>query len=62
MKVYEFEGFLNPARVRIALEEKNQTDQLELVQINVPGGEYQTPAFLDKTRPAPCRCSNSKTA
>jgi glutathione S-transferase len=48
MKVYEFEGFPNPARVRIALAEKNQTDQVEFVQIDVPGGEHQTPAFLSK--------------
>jgi len=48
MKVYEFEGFPNPARVRIALAEKNQTDQVEFVQIDVPGGEHQTPAFLAK--------------
>lgn len=48
MKIYEFEGFPNPARVRIALAEKNQTDQVEFVQIDVPGGEHQTPAFLAK--------------
>lgn len=48
MKVYEFEGFPNPARVRIALAEKNQTDQVEFVQIDVPGGEHQTPAFFAK--------------
>lgn len=48
MKVYEFEGFPNPARVRIALAEKNQTDQVEFVQIDVPGGEHQKPEFLEK--------------
>lgn len=48
MKVYEFEGFPNPARIRIALAEKNLTDQVEFVQIDVPGGEHQTAAFLEK--------------
>ena len=48
MKVYEFEGFPNPARIRIALAEKNLTDQVEFVQIDVPGGEHQAAAFLEK--------------
>ncbi|MGZ0246229.1 MAG: glutathione S-transferase family protein [Alphaproteobacteria bacterium] len=48
MKVYEFEGFPNPARIRIALAEKNLADQVEFVQIDVPGGEHQTAAFLEK--------------
>lgn len=47
MKVYEFEGFPNPARIRIALAEKNLADQVEFVQIDVPGGEHQTAAFLE---------------
>ena len=48
MKVYEFEGFPNPVRVRIALAETNQTDRVQFVQIDVPGGEHQSPAFLEK--------------
>lgn len=48
MKVYEFKGFPNPARIRIALAEKNLTDQVEFVQIDVPGGEHQKAAFLEK--------------
>lgn len=48
MKIYEFEGFPNPARIRIALAEKNQTGQVEFVQIDVPGGEHQSAAFLEK--------------
>lgn len=48
MKVYEFEGFPNPARIRIALAEKNLTDRVEFVQVDVPAGEHQTAAFLEK--------------
>lgn len=48
MKVYEFKGFPNPARVRIALAEKGLLDQVEFVQVNVPGGEHRQPAFLAK--------------
>lgn len=48
MKIYEYEGFPNPARVRIALAEKNQTDQVEFVQVDVPGGAHQKPEFLKK--------------
>ena len=36
MKVYEFEGLPNPARVRVALAEKNLTDQVEFAQIEIP--------------------------
>ncbi len=45
MKVYEFNGFPNPARVRIALAEKNLTDQVEFVSVNVPEGEHRQPAY-----------------
>ncbi len=48
MKVYEFEGFPNPARVRIALNEKGLTDQVEFVSVNVPNGEHKSPEFLAK--------------
>ncbi len=46
MKVYEFKGFPNPARVRIALAEKGLFDQVEFVQIDVPGGAHKQPEFL----------------
>ena len=46
MKVYEFNGFPNPARVRIALGEKEMLDQVEFVSINVPEGEHREPAYL----------------
>ena len=48
MKVYEFEGFPNPARIRIALAEKNATAQVTFVSIDVPGGEHRTPGYLAK--------------
>lgn len=45
MKVYEFKGFPNPARVRIALAEKGLFDQVEFVQVDLPGGEHKKTAF-----------------
>ncbi len=48
MKIYDFEGFPNPARVRIALAEKGVADQVEFVSIDVPNAEHLDPAFLAK--------------
>ncbi len=48
MKVYEYNGFPNPARIRIALAEKGLTDQVEFVSVDVPGGEHKQPAYLAK--------------
>ena len=48
MKVYEFEGFPNPARVRIALAEKGLSDKVEFVSVDVPKGEHKKPEFLAK--------------
>lgn len=48
MKVYEFEGFPNPARIRIALAEKGLTDQVEFISVNVPEGEHQKEAYRAK--------------
>jgi len=48
MKIYEFKGFPNPARVRIALAEKGLLDAAEFVQIDVPGGAHKNPEFLKK--------------
>jgi glutathione S-transferase len=48
MKVYEYKGFPNPARVRIALAEKGMLGQAEFIQVDVPGGEHREPAFLAK--------------
>lgn len=48
MKIYEFKGFPNPARVRVALAEKGLIDRVEFVQIDVPGGEHLSADFLSK--------------
>ena len=48
MKIYEFEGFPNPARVRMALAEKGLTDKAEFISVNVPEGEHRTAEFLAK--------------
>lgn len=48
MKIYEYEGFPNPARVRIALAEKGLADKVEFVSVDVPGGEHKKPAYLAK--------------
>jgi glutathione S-transferase len=48
MKVYEFNGFPNPARIRIALAEKGLTDQVEFISVDVPSGEHRKPEFLAK--------------
>lgn len=48
MKIYEFAGFPNPARIRIALAEKNLTDQVEFVSVNVPEGEHLSETYRAK--------------
>lgn len=48
MKIYDFEGFPNPARIRIALAEKGLTDQIEFVTVDVPGGAHRSAEFLAK--------------
>jgi glutathione S-transferase len=48
MKIYDFKGFPNPARVRIALAEKNLTSRVQFVHVDVPGGEHKRPDFLAK--------------
>lgn len=46
MKVYEFKGFPNPARVRLALAEKGLIDDVEFIHVDVPNGESRSPEFL----------------
>jgi glutathione S-transferase len=46
LTVYEFRGFPNPARVRIALAEKGLIDKVAFASVDVPGGEHRRPAFL----------------
>ncbi len=48
MKIYDVADFPNPARVRIALAEKNATDQVTFVPVDVMGGEHRTEAFRAK--------------
>ena len=48
MKVYEATGFINPARVRIALAEKNAIDEVEFVEVDLMNGEHRTSEFKAK--------------
>ena len=48
MRIYDFKGFPNPTRVRIALAEKDLTDRVEFVSVDVPAGEHKRPEFLAK--------------
>lgn len=48
MKVYDVENFPNPLRVRIALAEKNATEYVEFVPVDLLNGEHRTDAFLEK--------------
>ncbi len=48
MKIYETQGFPNPARVRIALAEKGLTDQVAFEAVDVMGGAHREPDFLAK--------------
>lgn len=56
MKIYDIEGFPNPARVRIALAEKGATDKVEFVAVDVMGGEHRTDAFKAKNPDAVVPC------
>ncbi|WP_262693300.1 glutathione S-transferase family protein [Kordiimonas aquimaris] len=46
MKVYEYKGFPNPARVRLALAEKGLVDDVEFIHVDVPAGASRSPEFL----------------
>lgn len=48
MKIYDVEGFPNPARIRIALAEKGVSEQIEFCAVDVMGGEHRTEAFKAK--------------
>ncbi len=48
MKIYEATGFINPARIRIALEEKKATNQIEFIEVDVMNGEHRQPEFKAK--------------
>src|SRR5262245_51913266 len=53
MKIYDYRGFPNPARVRIALAEKGLTDKVEFITVDVPGAEHKQPACLGKNPSEP---------
>lgn len=48
MKIHDFKGFPNPARIRIALAEKGVSDKVEFIHIDVPAGAHQQEDFLSK--------------
>jgi len=48
MKIHDFAAFPNPARVRIALNEKNASDQVEFITIDVPNGGHLAADFVAK--------------
>ena len=47
MKIYDYEGFPNPRRVRIFLAEKG-VENIPFEQIDVPAGDHRKPDFLSK--------------
>jgi len=57
MRVYDVEGFPNPARVRMALAEKGATDQVEFVPVDVMGGEHRGDEFRAKNPDATVPCA-----
>ncbi|WP_424830273.1 glutathione S-transferase family protein [Ruegeria sp.] len=56
MKIYDVEGFPNPARIRIALAEKGASDKVEFIPVDVMGGEHRTPEFKAKNPDAVVPC------
>lgn len=48
MKIFDTEGFPNPARVRITLAEKGATDQVTCVPADVMAAEHRSPLFRAK--------------
>jgi glutathione S-transferase len=48
LKIYDYKGFPNPTRVRIALAEKGLSDKVEFISVDVPAGEHRLPAFVKK--------------
>ncbi len=48
MKIYEFNAFASPRRVRMFLAEKGIADRIDFEQVNVPEGEHREDGFLAK--------------
>ncbi len=57
MKIYDVEGFPNPARVRMALAEKGASEAVEFIPVDVLGGEHRTDAFRAKNPDATVPCA-----
>lgn len=57
MKIYDVEGFPNPARVRMALAEKGASEAVEFIPVDVMGGEHRSPAFMAKNPDATVPCA-----
>ena len=56
MKIYDTEGFPNPARVRVALAEKGALEKVEFIPVDVMGGEHRTEAFKSMNPDAVVPC------
>jgi glutathione S-transferase len=48
MKIYEFNAFASPRRVRMFLAEKGIADGIDFEQVNVPEGEHREGGILAK--------------
>ena len=48
LKIYEYKGFPNPNRIRIALAEKGLLDRAQFIHVDVLAGEARRPEFLAK--------------
>lgn len=48
MRVYDVEGFPNPARIRIALAEKGAIADVEFVAVDVMNGEHRSADYVSK--------------
>ena len=57
MRIYDVEGFPNPARVRMALAEKRATDRVEFVPVDVMAGEHRGRDFRARNPDATVPCA-----
>jgi glutathione S-transferase len=47
MRIFDYPGFPNPMRVRIALAEKGLAQNVEFVTVDLPGAEHKQAPFLE---------------